>query len=357
MNEVSSAAQQAIQAAQQALRRGDRQVARRWAERAAGLAPDQEEPWLILAALASPHASIAHLKRALEINPDSQRARRGMHWAIQRQRAAPAKTTPRHATPIQPISTETLVQPRSILGRTVLILVFAILIGLAASLTWFRTPPLARILPAQNPRAIAQIVVSKATRTPTATSTSTPTPTFTATPTPTDTPTPTATPTETPTETPTPTDTPTETPLPTIPPPVNPQPVEPNPGYVTLPDGVGVNEHWVDVNLSTQRTYAYQGTALVNTFIVSTGTWLHPTVTGQYRIYVKYLYADMAGPGYYLPNVPYVMYFYKGYGLHGTYWHHNFGTPMSHGCINLTISDAGWLYDFASVGTLVNIHY
>lgn len=43
----------------------------------------------------------------------------------------------------------------------------------------------------------------------------------------------------------------------------------------------------------------------------------------------------MTGPGYDLPNVPYTMYFYQGYGLHGTYWHNNFGTPMSHGCVNM----------------------
>ena len=66
----------------------------------------------------------------------------------------------------------------------------------------------------------------------------------------------------------------------------------------------------------------------------------------------------MAGPGYYLPDVPYVMYFYESYGLHGTYWHHNFGTPMSHGCINFTIADAGWLFDnWITFGTVVNIHY
>jgi lipoprotein-anchoring transpeptidase ErfK/SrfK len=110
------------------------------------------------------------------------------------------------------------------------------------------------------------------------------------------------------------------------------------------------------VDLSKQRAYAYQGNTLINKFIVSTGTWLHPTVTGQYRIYVKYRYADMAGPGYYLPNVPYTMYFYRGYGLHGTYWHNNFGTPMSHGCVNFTIDDAAWLFDWASVGTVVYVH-
>ena len=99
------------------------------------------------------------------------------------------------------------------------------------------------------------------------------------------------------------------------------------------------------------------GNAVVNSFLVSTGTWQYPTVTGQYHIYIKLRYTDMSGPGYYLPNVPFTMYFYKGYGLHGTYWHHNFGTPMSHGCVNLSIPDSEWLYNWASVGTLVNIHY
>jgi lipoprotein-anchoring transpeptidase ErfK/SrfK len=114
---------------------------------------------------------------------------------------------------------------------------------------------------------------------------------------------------------------------------------------------------WIDVNLSTQSVYAYEGDTVVNSFIVSTGTALTPTVTGKYKIYVKYQYANMSGPGYYLPDVPYVMYFYKGYGLHGTYWHHNFGTPMSHGCVNLETSNAGWLFNWASVGTVVNVHY
>jgi len=63
------------------------------------------------------------------------------------------------------------------------------------------------------------------------------------------------------------------------------------------------------------------------------------------------------GVPWYLPDVPYVMYFYSGYGIHGTYWHDNFGVPMSHGCINLTIPDAEWLYNFAEIGTPVQIHY
>jgi len=183
--------------------------------------------------------------------------------------------------------------------------------------------------------------VLKPTYTPTFTPTYTPTPTASPTPTFTDTPTPTLT--FTPTITPLPTDTP--LPVPTYEPPT-PEPIF-----------AGGGERWIDVDLSQQMVYAYEGNVVVNGFLVSTGTWQHPTVTGQYYIYIKLLYANMSGPGYYLPNVPYTMYFYKGYALHGTYWHHNFGTPMSHGCVNLSTPDAEWLYYWASIGTLVNVHY
>jgi lipoprotein-anchoring transpeptidase ErfK/SrfK len=204
-------------------------------------------------------------------------------------------------------------------------------------------------LAGSQPLALAQANLDKATRTPT------PTASFTPTSTPTNTPTP--TPTATFTATPTPTDTPTEIPTATATdhPTKTPTPNAPNEGPPP-PVVVGGGERWIDVDLSQQRTYAYEGDQLVNSFLVSTGTWLHPTVVGQFRIYVKYRFADMSGPDYYLPNVPYVMYFYRGYGLHGTYWHNNFGTPMSHGCVNLSTGDAGWLFQWASVGTLVNVH-
>jgi len=103
--------------------------------------------------------------------------------------------------------------------------------------------------------------------------------------------------------------------------------------------------------------YAYDGDTLMGSFLVSTGTSAHPTVTGTFSVYVKYLYTDMSGPGYYLPDVPYTMYFYSGYGIHGTYWHNNFGHPMSHGCVNMRTSDAGWIFDFSEVGTPVVVHY
>ncbi len=133
-------------------------------------------------------------------------------------------------------------------------------------------------------------------------------------------------------------------------------------------------QRWIDINLSTQRLVAYEGDEPVYSAIVSTGTPNRPTVTGRYRIQRKYWYDDMSYPGYYyLPDVPYVMYFYGGYAVHGTYWHNNFGTPMSFGCVNLTVSDAEWLFNwttptlpsgwnvvYASAsdpGTLVVIHY
>src|SRR5574341_239826 len=97
------------------------------------------------------------------------------------------------------------------------------------------------------------------------------------------------------------------------------------------------------VQLSTQRTFAYEDGQLVREFIVSTGLPATPTVTGDYAIYVKYTAQRMVGPGYDLPNVPWGMYFYQGYALHGTYWHNNFGQPMSRGCVNMRIDDAEWL--------------
>ncbi|MGD2146396.1 MAG: LysM peptidoglycan-binding domain-containing protein [Anaerolineae bacterium] len=128
----------------------------------------------------------------------------------------------------------------------------------------------------------------------------------------------------------------------------SPQPSNPSPAS---------SGRWIDVNLSTQRLTAYVGSTPVRSTLVSTGLPRTPTVTGSYRIYVKYTSTAMSGPGYYLPNVPYTMYFYRGYGIHGTYWHSNFGHPMSHGCINLPTSEAQWLFYWASVGTLVKIHY
>jgi lipoprotein-anchoring transpeptidase ErfK/SrfK len=113
---------------------------------------------------------------------------------------------------------------------------------------------------------------------------------------------------------------------------------------------------WIDVDLTRQTVTAYEDAAPVRTVTVSTGLPATPTPVGQFRIWVKFRYDDMEGPGYYLPDVPYTMYFHGGYGLHGTYWHSNFGHPMSHGCVNLPTPEAEWLFHWAEVGTLVNVH-
>ena len=126
-------------------------------------------------------------------------------------------------------------------------------------------------------------------------------------------------------------------------------------GGYTPPSGGGGK--WIDIDLSSQRTRAYQGNVAVRSMVVSTGIARYPTPPGRFRIYAKYPSVTMSGPGYYLPGVPHTMYFYKGYAVHGTYWHHNFGRPMSHGCINLTRADAAWLYSWTPIGTLVVIHW
>ena len=115
------------------------------------------------------------------------------------------------------------------------------------------------------------------------------------------------------------------------------------------------------MDIATQTVRAYEGNTVVYQTLVSTGVAAHPTVKGTFHIFQKLVADDMAGgsgaSAYYLPNVPYVMYFAEdGYALHGTYWHHNFGHPMSHGCVNLATPDAKWLYNWAPLGTTVIVH-
>lgn len=122
------------------------------------------------------------------------------------------------------------------------------------------------------------------------------------------------------------------------------------------------DERWIEINLTQQRLYGWEGSSLVYNYLISSGLWAK-TPTGDYRIWTKLASTTMKGGNkalgtyYYLPNVPCTMYFYKGYGIHGTYWHNNFGHPMSHGCVNMRTSEACALFSWASVGTRVNIHY
>ena len=136
-------------------------------------------------------------------------------------------------------------------------------------------------------------------------------------------------------------------------------------------------ERWIEVNLAEQLAVAYEGTNPVKAFVISTGVGSTPTVTGTFRIWAKIAKQDMsggsraAGTYYHLEDVPDVQFFHRGYGFHGTYWHNNFGTPMSRGCVNMTNEDAKWLFDWtaptvygdeylfstsANPGTLVLVH-
>ena len=114
------------------------------------------------------------------------------------------------------------------------------------------------------------------------------------------------------------------------------------------------------VSLSEQRMWLYEGdTAILSTY-VSTGRPEFATPTGTFSIVVKKEVEDMAGliggEYYDVPEVPDVMYFTGvGHAIHGTYWHNNFGQVMSHGCINLPLDIADFLYDWTPMGTTVQI--
>ena len=115
---------------------------------------------------------------------------------------------------------------------------------------------------------------------------------------------------------------------------------------------IGVGKQII-VDLSDSRIFAYEDGTLVRNVVVSTGLPATPTVQGNFTVERKYESQLMSGPGYYLPNVQWIMYFYSGYAIHGTYWHNNFGQPMSHGCVNLPNDEALWFYQWAPAGTPV----
>ena len=113
----------------------------------------------------------------------------------------------------------------------------------------------------------------------------------------------------------------------------------------------------IEVNLSNQTLTAWQGDVMVMHTSISSGRSGTPTVTGAFAVGTKYKAQRMTGPGYDLPNVPWVMYFHGSYAIHGAYWHNNFGTPMSHGCVNMRPNEAEMLYNWAAPGTQVVVSY
>lgn len=125
------------------------------------------------------------------------------------------------------------------------------------------------------------------------------------------------------------------------------------------PAGLRPHERWIDVDLERQVLTAFVGDQpLLQTLISSgrgTGDAENATPKGEHRIWVKLRASDMdnlenpdASRYYAIQSVPWVMYFKRGYGLHGAFWHHDFGRVRSHGCVNLSPLDAHRLFHWTS---------
>jgi hypothetical protein len=131
----------------------------------------------------------------------------------------------------------------------------------------------------------------------------------------------------------------------------------------------------IDVNLSRQLllcnerslgeveegVFQWIDTAVFST-LVSSGKPGYDTPVGNYTVYAKDAVTDMSGLAgsdqeYYVPNVPWVLWFYRGYSIHGAYWHNDFGNVRSHGCVNVPVDAGAWIFAWAPVGTPVIVHY
>lgn len=123
------------------------------------------------------------------------------------------------------------------------------------------------------------------------------------------------------------------------------------------PSEVTAGERWIDIELATQTVVAYEGTRPVYATLASTGKGGQgspfATPKGVHRIWVKLVGSNMdnleddeASNYYSIEDVPWVQYFSKGVGLHGAFWHNDFGHVRSHGCVNLTPIDAQWFFGF-----------
>ncbi|MBK8048168.1 MAG: L,D-transpeptidase [Anaerolineales bacterium] len=118
------------------------------------------------------------------------------------------------------------------------------------------------------------------------------------------------------------------------------------------PDG----KRRIEVDISDQRLTVWQGEVPIFETTVSTGKPGHRTLPGTFRVYHKYEQTRMTGPDYDTPDVPWTMYYSGDFAIHGAYWHNNFGTPVSHGCVNVRVPEARAIFEWADVGTEVVVH-
>ena len=345
---------QLIKRAKIAIQNGQKQQVRSLLHQALRQSPQNYVAWLWLASMApTPEASLDYVQRAEILQPENTAVRKAKAWAEQQLvKAQPKQAT--STTPQQSTITKHTWQSALLWSAVVILLV---VLPLVSWLTWQGRrgsvetadshPSQIGLVSDTQQVAINEIVAT------TAAATAMPQPTRSLVQakvigSPDDDPRPTWTVTPSPTNTPTPL----PTPVPTF---VS----DSNRKLGQRPLGVGPNERWIDVDLSEQTLYAYEGNELIFETLISSGLPDHPTVTGQFRIWLRYesqtMDGRLLGYDYYLENVPYVMYFFEDYALHGTYWHNNFGTPMSHGCVNMRTEDAQWVFSWAT-GTVVNVH-
>jgi len=124
----------------------------------------------------------------------------------------------------------------------------------------------------------------------------------------------------------------------------------------------------IEVDLTKQKLYAIENGVIIHEFLISSGTW-NRTPTGEFKIWAKIKSQKMSGGSrelgtyFYLPNVPNILFFYNdqvrkevGYSIHGAYWHNQFGKPMSHGCVNMTIDESKVIFDWADMDTPIVIY-
>lgn len=121
-------------------------------------------------------------------------------------------------------------------------------------------------------------------------------------------------------------------------------------------DAPADGKKWIVVDISDQKLTAWQGDVAVFETIVSTGKPGWRTLPGTFAVYRKYEETRMTGADYDTPDVPWTMYYSGGFAIHGAYWHDNFGTPVSHGCVNLRVPEAKALFEWAPMGTEVIVN-
>ncbi|MCS6994222.1 MAG: L,D-transpeptidase family protein [Anaerolineales bacterium] len=371
----ASSVEEAIQEAQQAWKRGDKRAVRRWAGYALAQDADLEEAWLLLAAVSTPRASIAFLQRALQVNPNSERARRGLEWARRRLDEAPTAPGTSLSAPDSPSQSVNLPPSRGAspapeapriasraeqsrfdgfgllkrwFSNRFVSVAFLMLFGLLSILFLTRVTPARGFLnagsrlasPQETPHATAATLQTDGLSTPVAAS-----PFYASSPVPEET---TRFSTFVSEETAV-----WPTPLPTD----TPDPQQPTPNYES--------GKLILVDISEQRMYVYEDGTLIYTFVVSTGM-NGGTRVGTFSVLNKIPNAYGSTWDIWMPN--WLGIYWSGHlqnGIHALpilpngqqLWAGYLGAPVSYGCVVLGTYESQLLYDWAEVGTPVVIQY